>query len=616
MNGFSCRIGSKHPANSLFSKCEAQAKIETYNVCGAEIITSSNDGNTFAVVDNSEYFCVISGYLQYPLPEWSAGKPVDSAIVAAKYLLNRFDRKNTDFLYGVHGHFVILIISKKRGDINIATDNCGNRRLFYNTKDELQFATHLAALSTTSTSKINRSDTAFFLSYEFLPDHKTILQGVKYLEKDSIAVFSKQLRMEKKRNLVFPPHPEYTDESVVIDKLYTEFFNAVKRQLPSENKVAVLLGGFDSALVAVTLVKLGKQVETFSFEFEDKSYNQAYTEELSALINCRHNWVKITSDVIGLGLKNYHQSFNQPSSLSHYMIQTNHLVKVIKERGFNYCFTGDGCDDIFLGYPTVYNRAKMFERFGHWPTFITDVFRNIIGNQTVENLLGYSGRIARNIFLVLGRKLPVRGFVANRIFDEFSLNNISQEFNKDTEKHTEECLGRVAHEFESLSLVRLAFKGKSMVSTTRNKTEGASISNGVVLQSPYNDVQLKHFAVSISEELLRPTIKKKARHIGKYAFVEMVRKNKLLPEEMIFQKKASPVTSSVDFWFMGALRTDICKYMTNCPFEVREKYIQNMLRTRKLDNYFRKKTLGRYLLQPVSLLSTYSRFFQRSKDKN
>ncbi len=615
MNGFSCRIGSKHEDFSFFQDCDGD--IIHHTISGTEVVTISDNPYTFAILDNEDYFCVFSGYLQYPLPDWTGGPPSDSALQAAKYLLQRFKETETDFLDGVYGHFVILIISKINGDVSITTDNCGNRRLFYNTTKEPQFSTHLGTFKNISSSSPDKDDTAFFLSYEFLPENRTIIQGVHYLDSNTILRSSqKKLTIEKKKVSPLPREPLLSDEVTAIDRLYDEFMKSIQRQMPSEKKVAVLLGGLDSALVAAALVSAGKEVETFSFWFENESYNQKFADELSQTIGCQHNWIEITPEIIKNGLLDYDKHFNHPSSISHYPIQINYLVKAIRKRDFTYCFTGDGCDDIFLGYPTVYKRARISQFLGWMPKSILMGIRAVLGIKRLESILGYSDRMTRHILLVLGRKLPVRGFVANRIFDEYSLKSLSQFFKSTPENSVEKRLSYIAHQYKSLSLIRLAFKGKSMVGTTRNKIEGASISNGVVIQSPYNDALFKNLAISIDESLLRPKEKQKSRAIGKYVFVEMVQKYHLLPKEIIFQKKASPVTSLIDVWLMKDLKSTILDLVTDCPFPVSKTYIQDIIKRRSIDNYFREKTLGKTLFQPVSLLITYSRFFQKKTERN
>ena len=618
MNGFLCTIGKRKNIPPTFLRLndnvtiKQNIKIYRNDISNAEIVTFDDGGKVFGFYENESYCCVFSGYLQYPLPGWTVGKPVDSPEQAALFITNLYSEKGVGFLDGVYGHFVVLILNKNTGEIIVTSDNCGNRRLYYKTTDAgVQLSTHLFAIDQENANPINLKEAAFFLSYEFLSECNTIIPEVKYLDSDKIICFSDKLVLDKKIISPLPRLRLITNEDQAIKQLNKKFNAALERQLPSAGKVAVLLGGFDSALIVASLVNLGKEVETFSFRFEDTTYNQAYVEELSALLGCKHNWVDISSEVIDIGLQQFPLSFNQPSSLAHYLIQTNYLVKGLRQKDIKYCFTGDGCDDIFLGYPTVYKRMKIFNIFGILPTYIVRGIRSLLGTLTVEYLLGYGARLLRNIFLILGRKNPARGFVANRIFDEYSLSNLSQVFTEIDENVLEEKLSAIAKTYSALTNVRLAFKGKGMVGTSRCKIEGASLSNGVVIQSPYNDVEFKNYSTHLDDDLLRPPRKEKNRTIGKYVFVEMVRKYQLLPEEMIFQKKASPVTSPVDSWYTRQMRGTVLQLIKEAPFEINVGYLLKIMRPKLVDKYFRKNTLGRYLFQPISLIVTYAGYFSR-----
>ena len=61
--------------------------------------------------------------------------------------------------------------------------------------------------------------------------------------------------------------------------------HVVEADVPSNDRVGVLLGGLDSALVASGLKRLGKKVETFSFGFENSMFNQAHTDR-SRIFSC------------------------------------------------------------------------------------------------------------------------------------------------------------------------------------------------------------------------------------------------------------------------------------------------------------------------------------------
>jgi len=62
-------------------------------------------------------------------------------------------------------------------------------------------------------------------------------------------------------------------EESLYDRLYDVLLGCMEDQLASTAEVGVLLGGFDSALVASLLCRLGKRVHTYSFRYADAQYN-------------------------------------------------------------------------------------------------------------------------------------------------------------------------------------------------------------------------------------------------------------------------------------------------------------------------------------------------------
>lgn len=618
MNGFLLTTGLQH--EYLHNRLSAKYKTTYQSI---ETITNENSPYFCLTIlkdnekvsgfhEDNRCICILSGYLQYPLCNWEGSPPVDSGNYAAAYLLKQYYLGGNDFLAGVNGRFVVLII-EKNGNILIQTDNEGNRRVYYK-KDKVycQVATNLKWLYSDEEKNIKLPETAFFLSYGFLTNEKTIYPNVCSLSSTTTLTISDG----KNLLLIDKPVPSGNSKTTIIDNeeeaiesLYIEFMAAIKRQLPSENKLAVLLGGFDSALIAAALVHMGKEVETFTFRFADPAYNQNHVEELAYQLGIKHTWVDITPEVMLKGLEEYPSLFNQPSDMAHYLIQTNHVFGQIRKEGFNYCFTGDGCDDLFIGYPTVYRRVKIFLWFKNLPTGLLRSIRKALTHTFIDDHLGYAGRMARNILLALSRKMPARGFVAHRIFDEYTLQRLSTVFPLSLEKNVEQNLEVLAEKHAPLTPVRLAFKGKAMVGSGRLKVEGSAMCNGIVIQSPYWDMQLRAFASRLDDALLRPPEKEKRSAIGKFVFVEMARKKQILPDEIIFQKKASPVTAPVDTWYSSSLQQQLFEYVNDAPFKVDKSYLKTVLKPKIMESLIRKRTLGRYLYHPISLIATYSRFF-------
>lgn len=545
----------------------------------------------------------------------------------AAYLLARYIERGAEFLDGFEGQFVMALVDKNSGHLDLACDTDGQRRLFHMTAgDDLIFGTHLVTLATAFESgiEIDRSMEDFLLGYEFLPFNRTPYKDVTYLPsgemreyQDGKEIATRQTAVPAINSGKAIESAEVATEETVAKQLYENFMAAVEAQCPSSKRVAVLLGGFDSALVAAALVRLGKEVEAFTFKFDDSSYNQQHAETLCHSLGIIHNWVHITPEVIRNGLECYAHWFNQPVSQAHYPIQIAYALSIIREHGFTHCFTGDGCDELFLGYPTVYRRARLFQNTGVIPGSIAHLLRRMLSSRFLERHLGHVVRQARNVISILARRMPVRGHIAARTFDEYSLSQLRAESPPFQEHVSEQLLVELVKGQENKTPLRLAYHGKSVVGITRNRTEGATTRTGVIICSPFQEGRLKAYVSGLPDTMLRPEEKTKASATGKYILMKMAEDSGLLSAEVIYQPKASPVTAPVDHWYTNPLRQFLLGLLEGLPFEFNSRYINDLPRPKLAEILYRKHfTLGRYTGHAISLLTTYASFTRHGPKGN
>lgn len=578
----------------------------------------SDNGPILGKAITNDHFLVYLGALQKPLSKWDKGSPLDDPDKTANYLLSCFLEKGPRFLEDVFGQYVVVFCDIKSSKLFLGSDPGGFRKVFYCANDhQLIFGTNLVSLTGAFEKglEVNRSLEDFLLGYEFLPWNRTPFKGVTYLPPGTLLEFSDGLIRQytiKKNNFksVFQPAiSEIRNEKEIVWRLHDTFMSALEEQCPSTDHVGVLLGGLDSALIAAGLERLGKKVETFSFHFEDSRFNQAYTDELASFLGIRHTWIPITPEVIMEGLKNYSLRFNQIASQPHYLIQTAHACEVMRQKGYFHCFTGDGCDETFLGYPSVHSRAKLFLRFGVLPKSMVKILLYLINRPCLEKHFGHTYRMAINVITILGRKMPVRGHISNRIFDELSLSRLRMGFFPHQEKDVEEILFELARGLENLNPIRLAYHGKSAPGLNRNKHEGSSYYSGITIQSPYLHPAMVQLGSSFPENLLRPNGKTKSSASGKYILMQMAERTKLLPPEIIYQKKASPVAAPVDRWYMGPLKKFLLTSMSDLPFNYNKEYVSDLVRPKLAEELFRKYvSIGHYAFNAIALLVTYASF--------
>jgi hypothetical protein len=398
------------------------------------------------------------------------------------------------------------------------------------------------------------------------------------------------------------------EEAEVIDALHTAFLESLKDLCPTSGKIGVLMGGFDSMLIAALLRSMGREVETFTFRYQESGYTQEFVNEFVQLTGVTHNWVDITPEVLFEGLENYAYRFNQPVGQAHYVIATAEAARLMKERGIRHCITGDGCDGLFLGYPTVAARARLIQLLSSVRSVVAPLIIALGSSRHLEQWLGHPYRFARNVGRILRRPQPARGHIAACTLDEFSLGLLRSDKPAQDEA-PEHILLRLAEGLETVQPFRLAYMGKGRVGLNSIKLEGASRSSGITFLSPYMHPRMAAVAGKIPDELNRPKADQQTKESGKYIFMKMVDKHGMLPAKFVHQRKMSPVTAPVDLWYWGPLRARLIALFSDLPFQVNRGYAASLVTRKGAEQWFRKNIgISRYVNQATSLLASYASF--------
>jgi hypothetical protein len=594
---------------------------------GSELWVAGDGGVILGHAADSGAHLLFLGTLHHPVPDWGPGAPVDDPQASARYLLERYRRLGREFLDGVVGQYAVVVRDPAQRSVLLCCDPLGHRTIYRYGDPKggrLLFATNLLTLTKLIGQELrcDRSLEDFFLMYGFFPRGRTPFGHVVALEKGTIlhwqagAVTTSPIRLAN-------PWASRTDaaalargdECAAIDALYEGFMQALRDQAPTTERVGVLLGGFDSALVAAGLQRLGKKVETFSFGYDDGQYNQPHVDTLQRLLGHEHHWVPLTRDLLADGLRSFCKYFNQPTNWPNYVIQTADICDRMRQRGIRFCFTGDGCDSVFMGYPGTYRRAVLFESLPTLPERLRTALTTALAQPTFDRKLGHPYRVALNMVRALGREMPARGFLSFRIMDEVSVAQLRQGETPPQEQPPE-ALGReLAAPHAGLPGLRLAYLGKAAVSPNRNKMVGSSDRSGIAILSPYMHPGMKQLSLSLPEELCRPNQDTPSKVTGKYILMRMAEEKQLLPRDVIYQPKVAAVDGPIDAWYAGPMRPLMLELMKGLPFEYSERYANSLLDEKMAERLFKKYAMtDKVISHAASLLVTYSRFTSLARE--
>ena len=534
----------------------------------------------------------------------------DSSASLAAYLLQR---GNANPALGLAGAFIALI-GRKDGRHRLLGDHTGGRSPFYIVRNGmLAFASHpLTCARLAPNPQIDRSLEDFFLIHGFLPDGRTVYKDVFQVGpgsevtqvSGSWAVVANDPPASGSE-----PSPAPSTEAELLEGLHDTMLRCLEEQLPQQPDVGVLLGGFDSALVASMLAGLGKRVHTYSFRYSDSEYNQPHTETLAKFLGCRHTWVDITPESIGQELASYGKRYLQPTNWINYVVQTANVAKQMRDDGLDFAYSGDGCDALFLGYPGTYKRTLTYSRLPRVPDPLVKLILLATGSQFLDRALGHPYRVGMNLVRALGREMPTKAFLSFRILDEVSVDALRNGDDPSQSESVEQIAARLAAPFAGTSIQRLGYAAKAFVSPNKAKMLACMDIAGIRVLSPYMHPHLKRFASGIPDSFLREKAQSDLSDPGKICLMKMATKYALLPDAIIHQPKLAAIDSPIDDWFSGVLRPDLERAFQALPFTADERHLRSLIEPTWAEVLY-KRHIGstRVISDAASLLASYGAF--------
>ncbi|MEX1183603.1 MAG: asparagine synthase C-terminal domain-containing protein [Gemmatimonadota bacterium] len=533
---------------------------------------------------------------------------------AAGRILGNFLRRGTPGLDDIPDDAAVVIAQPSTGQL-ISAAGVGNHRLFAWQRDgSVLLATHLGLLATAlgAELRLDRSYEDFLLGFGFLPDGRTPYELVRALPGGKL--------YEWPGGTSRPLGPKSIElqetgagQTALKQALHDTLIETLAEQAGGRRRHAVLLGGFDSALVAAGLRRLGHDVDCYTFSFGDTRYEQRNAGALADHIGAKFTRVELTADVIGNALSRYSDVLSQPGAQPHYLLHTVHASRVIAADGHNSVFTGDGCDAIFLGYPTVSRRARVVTRLGRMPVKVRHALLAAAATQRAEHSLGHVARMARSALRSAALPWPASGHLPTQYLDEIALQRLRRGAPPARIESIRDTRLRLAAGLEQLDPVRLAFHGNGLTGQSRAKVEGSVADSGIAQFSPFLHARMRSLATSLPVGVLRPP-GGAAGDAGKAVLIDMVRERGLLPETIIAMPKQSPSDSPIDTWYAGPLRPLVFSLLDRLPFDYDRSYIEEILAPKRAENVYRNRvSLGHHAFQAIGLLCSYASFTGRAK---
>lgn len=567
------------------------------------------DAGLAAFATRDDRFALVFGSAHRVTGNTDPGISVDNLEALTTYLVDH-GIVDGQPLRGVGGSF-IAVMGSQSGDLMLFGDPAGNRAPFFTNEGKtLAFASNpLICARLQVNPEVDRSLEDFLLVYGFYPDGRTAYRNVFQLQSGMELYYSGDKLKQHPLSVsttVSPGSEIPGSDDALYNQLYDTLLACMEDQLATSPDAGVLLGGFDSALVASLLHRLGKRVHTYSFRYADAVYNQPHTDTLQDYLGCVHTWVDISPQIIAEGLDHYALHYVQPTNWLNYLIQTTHVCRQMRSDGIDYAYSGDGCDAVFLGYPGTYQRTLAFSRLPTLPAGLGKLLTAMLARTGPDRYFGHPYRVMLGMLRAMSRPMPSRAFLTFRVMDETTARAIRGNDIPPQDETIESVVSRLAEPFADLSIQRIGYAAKSLISPNRAKLLSCSDVAGVRVHSPYQHPDLRSFAAKIPDRLLREQGDSALSDPGKICLMRMAERHRLLPPEVIYQPKFAAVDSPVDEWFTGELRPALDHALAGLPFTPEKRHLEALIQVTRTEELY-KRYIGstRVISDAVSLLATY-----------
>lgn len=457
------------------------------------------------------------------------------------------------------GMFALAVWDRQTRTLTLARDRMGEKPLYIGQiGGALAFASELKALRCVPSWQgiLDRQALGLLLRFGYVPAPLSIHAGIFKLPPACMIQFTAaevppalgieefSARMQQYWDLGqvaeaganAPFAGDEADALAILEPLLTD---AVRLRMEADVPLGALLsGGVDSSLVVALMQRASERpVRTFSIGFREGRYDEArHARRLASHLGTDHTELHLTPDraldVIPRLPEVYDEPFADPSQIP------TILVSAMAREHVTVALSGDGGDELFLGYHRYANAMAFWHRIGGWPTSARHGLAaglSITGRAT-------GGRMGFRLWR-LGRRIDASDF------DAYYTNLLSFALTPTANDCWPNRLLDTAFIPDGLVFpgqrMRFIDQCSYLPEDILTKTDRASMAASLELRVPLLDHRVVEFAWRLPETLLREgdTGKRLLRHLL----------YRLVPQELVDRPKQG-FEIPLDDWLRGPLR--------------------------------------------------------------
>jgi asparagine synthase (glutamine-hydrolysing) len=315
----------------------------------------------------------------------------DSEVVLAMY--SKFGENFNEYLIGMYS---IAIIDQNKTLILLARDKFGEKPMFFEiNNDRFIFGSTIMSILNIIESELELDydaiieylRTNYFRQDPIVKGIKSVLPGTIMMWNLDTFEFIKSLKLSAQS---FPKyHNSRNSQKQLIAECVSKIEEAVKISLTGDVQPDLLFSsGIDSTLVAAYLGKIDARSNLYTLDFEDKSYSEFKSAELtSRKIGKEIKKIDFSYEVLP-NISDLVAKMGEPlgdSSVLALWVLTDNLSKL----GVKSCLTGDGGDELLLGYKSY--KATKFSNYLPVPSSVSRLINSLNISQYIKDGSGKVG---------------------------------------------------------------------------------------------------------------------------------------------------------------------------------------------------------------------------------
>ncbi len=278
-----------------------------------------------------------------------------------KVLLWVFQNHKKNFVELIDGQFAIFIFEKRMQKLYLFRDRFGIRPIFYHSDNQkFYFCSEMKGIIEVCKRSFKISEKAIAQTCLFWTciGEQTAFKDILQIPPGHYLVWSNGKTQLSKYKKSF-----FNNQSQIHFSIIERLDAAISKQIHGEVKIgAYLSGGVDSvALVKILKDKLNYNLKTYSIKFTDDEYDETqWQNEAVNLFKTEHKSIIVDSKLIS---DNFYKTIWHSESL---LFRTAPvplflLSKVVKNDNIKVIMTGEGADEILLGYDLFFeSRIRRF----------------------------------------------------------------------------------------------------------------------------------------------------------------------------------------------------------------------------------------------------------------